>query len=115
MESEQTNNNEKKQYKDKIKQMPIHKQYLDDSETYENSTKYKNENSEKNTSLTDELNKDFKKSIGFFSKKIFIEKPEPDEKKANTRKYSMEEHLVIKDFVPQLKPIDIHWMNFEYC
>jgi len=27
---------------------------------------------------------------------------------ANKRKYSMEEHLVIKDFVPQLRPIEIH-------
>jgi hypothetical protein len=108
MESEQTNNNEKKQYKDKIKQMPIHKQYLDDSETYEYSTKYKTENSEKNNSLIEELNKGLKKSIGFFPKKIFIEKPEIEEKNTNKRKYSMEHHLIIKDFVPQLKPIEIH-------
>ena len=115
MESEKNNNYENKNTKEKYKPIPIHKQYLDDSETYENSTKYKNENSEKNTSLTDELNKGFKKSIGFFSKKIFIEKPEPDEKKANTRKYSMEEHLVIKDFVPQLKPIEIHLVPSKLC
>ena len=108
MELEQTNNNEKKQYKDKIKQMPIHKQYLDDSETYEYSTKYKTENSEKNNSLIEELNKGLKKSIGFFPKKIFIEKPEIEEKNTNKRKYSMEHHLIIKDFVPQLKPIEIH-------
>jgi hypothetical protein len=108
MESEQTNNNEKKQLKDKIKQMPIHKQYLDDSETYEYSTKYKTENSEKNNSLIEELNKGLKKSIGFFPKKIFIEKPEIEEKNTNKRKYSMEHHLIIKDFVPQLKPIEIH-------
>jgi hypothetical protein len=108
MESEQINNNEKKQYKDKIKQMPIHKQYLDDSETYEYSTKYKTENSEKNNSLIEELNKGLKKRIGFFPKKIFIEKPEIEEKNTNKRKYSMEHHLIIKDFVPQLKPIEIH-------
>ena len=108
MELEQTNNNEKKQLKDKIKQMPIHKQYLDDSETYEYSTKYKTENSEKNNSLIEELNKGLKKSIGFFPKKIFIEKPEIEEKNTNKRKYSMEHHLIIKDFVPQLKPIEIH-------
>jgi len=108
MESEQTNNNEKKQLKDKIKQMPIHKQYLDDSETYEYSTKYKTENSKKNNSLIEELNKGLKKSIGFFPKKIFIEKPEIEEKNTNKRKYSMEHHLIIKDFVPQLKPIEIH-------
>ena len=96
--------------KEKNKQIPIHKQYLDDSETYENSTKYKAENSEKNnsTSLIEELSKDLKKSIGFFPKKIFIEKPEPEDKKINNRKYSMEQHLIIKDFVPQLRPIEIH-------
>jgi hypothetical protein len=88
--------------------MPIHKQYLDDSETYEYSTKYKTENSEKNNSLIEELNKGLKKSIGFFPKKIFIEKPEIEEKNTNKRKYSMEHHLIIKDFVPQLKPIEIH-------
>ena len=68
--------------------MPIHKQYLDDSETYEYSTKYKTENSEKNNSLIEELNKGLKKSIGFFPKKIFIEKPEIEEKNTNKRKFN---------------------------
>ena len=104
MESEQ--NYEKK--KAKVKKIPIHKQYLDDSETYENSTKYKTDNSEKNNSLVEELNKGLKKSIGFFQKKIFIEKPEIEAKNVKKRKYSMEQHLVIKDFVPHLKPIEIH-------
>ena len=110
MESEQSNRPhiERKNLKDKIKSIPIHKQYLDDSETYEKSLTYKNENSEKNNSSIEEVNKNLKKSIGFFSKKIYIEKPEPEEKKAALRKYSMEQHLVIKDFVPQLKPIEIH-------
>ena len=110
MESEKNNHphTERKNVKDKIKSIPIYKQYLDDSETNEKSLTYKNENSEKNNSLIEEVNKTFKKSIGFFSKKIYIEKPEPEEKKAALRKYSMEQHLVVKDFVPQLKPIEIH-------
>ena len=108
MESEKTNNYEKKNLKEKIKQLPIHKQYLDDSEAYENSIKNKTDNSEKNNSLKEELNKGLKKSIGFFPKKIFIEKPEIEEKNTNKRKYSMEQHLFIKDFVPHLKPIEIH-------
>ena len=110
MESEKSNHPhpESKNLKDKIKSIPIHKQYLDDSETNEKSLTYKNENSEKNNTSIDEVNKNLKKSIGFFSKKIYIEKPEPEEKKAALRKYSMEQHLVIKDFVPQLKPIEIH-------
>ena len=108
MESENNNINENSISKDKYKALSIHKQFLDDSETYDNSTKYKNDNSEKNNSISDVSNTKFKKSIGFFPKKIFIEKPELDEKKVNNRKYSMEEHLIIKDFVPQLKPIEIH-------
>lgn len=105
MESEQNNNHlhgENKNKKKKTKSIPIHKQYLDDSETYENSLKYKADNS------IDDFDKNFKKSIGFFSKKIFLEKPELEEKATYNRKYSMEPHLVIKDFVPQLKPIEIH-------
>ena len=94
--------------KEKNKSIPIHKQYLDDSETYEYSTKYKTDNSEKNNSLIEEQNKALKKSIGFFPKKIYIEKPESDEKITNKRKYSLEEHLSIKDFVPQLRPIGIN-------
>ena len=59
-------------------------------------------------SSIDDFNKVLKKSIGFFPKKIYIEKPEEVEKNLNNRKYSMEEHLIIKDFVPQLRPIEIH-------
>ena len=94
--------------KEKGKSIPIHKQYLDDSETYEYSTKYKTDNSEKNNSLIEEQNVGLKKSIGFFEKKIYIEKPESDEKITNKRKYSLDEHLTIKDFVPQLRPIGIN-------
>ena len=109
MDTAQINHNESnKIVKEKNNQIKIHKQYLDDSETYENSTKYKTDNSEKNNSFIEELNKGLKKSIGFFPKKIYLEKPENNENMANKRKYSMEEHLVIKDFVPQLRPIEIH-------
>ena len=65
MESEQNSNHlyeENKNIKEQAKLIPVHKQFLDDSETYENSLKYKADNS------IDEFNKDFKKSIGFFSK-----------------------------------------------
>jgi len=109
------NHNENNNIKEKSKPFIIHKQYLDDSETYENSLKYKTENSEKNNSSIEELNKNLQKSIGFFSKKIFIEKPEPDDKTTKNRKYSMEEHLVIKDFVPQLRPIEIHLVPSKLC
>lgn len=110
MESEQNNiyEQEKNVLKEKNKPIAVHKQFLDDSETYEHSSKYKNDYSEKNNSSIEELNKGLKKSIGFFKKKIYIEKPEEDEKNINKRTYSMEEHLIIKDFVPQLKPIEIH-------
>ena len=99
---------ENKTSKEKNKPIAVHKQYLDDSETYEHSTKYKTDYSEKNNSSIDDVSKGLKKSIGFFPKKIYIEKPEEEEKNLNNRKYSMEEHLIIKDFVPQLKPIEIH-------
>ena len=109
------NHNENNNIKEKSKPFIIHKQYLDDSETYENSLKYKTENSEKNNSSIEELNKNLQKSIGFFSKKIFIEKPEPDDKTTKNRKYSMEQHLIIKDFVPQLRPIEIHLVPSKLC
>ena len=112
MESEQNNNHlyeENKNIKEQAKLIPFHKQFLDDSETYENSLKYKADNS------IDEFNKDFKKSISFFSKKIYLEKPELEEKAASKRKYSLEPHLVIKDFVPQLKPIEIHLVPSKLC
>ena len=105
MESEQNINHlydENKNTKEKAKSIPIHKQYLDDSETFENSLKYKTDNS------IVEFNKKFKKSVDFLSKKIYLEEPELEEKTTSNRKYSMEQHLVIKDFVPQLKPIEIH-------
>jgi len=100
--------NENKINIEKNKLFTVSKQYSDDSETYENSSKYKAENSEKNNSSLDEFNKYMKKSLGFLKKNIYIENPEPETKILPNRKYSMEDHLIIKDFVPQLKPIEIH-------
>jgi hypothetical protein len=83
-------------------------QHLDDSETNESSQKCKTDFSEKKSSI-DHLSINFKKSIGFFQKKnLYMEDIDTNiyDKK---RKYSMEEKLVIKkDFVPQLRPIEIH-------
>ena len=50
--------------------------------------------------------KQFKKSIEFFPKKIYIE--ELNESEEVQRKYTIENKLEIKDFVPKLKPIEIH-------
>ena len=83
----------------KNNELTKNKQYLDESDTNENSLKLKNENS------IEEINKDFKKSMGFFSKKSYIEKPEQDNKK---RKYSFDEKSIIKNFVPKIKPININ-------
>ena len=82
---------------------------LDDSETYESSQKYKTDYSEKKSSI-DNLNKNFKKSLGFFTKKnLYMENIDSNLDNQIKRKYSMEEKLVIKkNFVPQLKPIEIH-------
>ena len=82
---------------------------LDDSETYESSQKCKTDYSEKKSSI-DNLNKNFKKSLGFFPKKnLYMENIDSNLDNQIKRKYSMEEKLVIKkNFVPQLKPIEIH-------
>ena len=82
---------------------------LDDSETYESSQKCKTDYSEKKSSI-DNLNKNFKKSLGFFTKKnLYMENIDSNLDNQIKRKYSMEEKLVIKkNFVPQLKPIEIH-------
>ena len=108
MELENNVNQNNTYSKEKNKFIPIHKEYLEDSDTYDISTKNKTDNSEKYNSLIEEPNKGYIKSIGFFPKKIYIEKPEFEEDTENKRTYSMEEHLVIKDFVPHLKPMEIH-------
>jgi len=87
---------------------PAPLQFMDDSETNESSQKCKTEYSDKKSSI-DYLTINFKRSLGFFPKKnLYMEDIDTNiyDKK---RKYSMEEKLVIKkDFVPQLRPIEIH-------
>ena len=75
------------------------KQYFD-SETNESSKK------DINSSQTSTNEKQYKKSIEFFPKKIYIE--ELNESEEVQRKYTIESKLEIKDFVPKLKPIEIH-------
>lgn len=77
----------------------LNKQYFD-SETNESSKK------DINLSQTSSNEKQFKKSIEFFPKKIYIE--ELNESEEVQRKYTIENKLEIKDFVPKLKPIEIH-------
>ena len=87
---------------------PAPLQFMDDSETNESSQRCKTEFSEKKSSI-DYLTINFKRSLGFLSKKnLYMEDFDTNiyDKK---RKYSMEEKLVIKkDFLPQLRPIEIH-------
>ena len=71
-----------------------------DSETNESSKK------DINLSQTSTNEKQYKKSIEFFPKKIYIE--ELDESEEVQRKYTIESRLEIKDFVPKLKPMEIH-------
>ena len=96
-------------YEPKTNPLPPPMQFLDDySETNDSSQKCKTDFSEKKSSV-DCLTSNFKKSLGFLPKKnLYMEDIDTNiyEKK---RKYSMEEKLVIKkDFVPQLRPIEIH-------
>lgn len=80
-----------------------------DSETYKSSQKDINTH-QNNT----QLNEIFpKKSIDFFPKKINIE--EVDNSLDVYRKYTMENQLIIKDFVPQLKPIKINIVPSKLC
>ena len=72
----------------------FNKQHFD-SETYESSKKDININTSEN-----------KKSIDFFPTKINIDKI--DESPEVHRKYTVEKKLIIKDFVPQIRPIEIH-------
>jgi hypothetical protein len=93
----------------KTNPLPAPIQVLDDSETYESSQKCKTDYSEKKSSI-DYLTKNLKKSLGFFSKKnLYMENIDSNLTNNIKRKYSLEEKLVIKkDFVPQLRPIEIH-------
>ena len=96
------------QHEPKTNPPPAPLQLMDDSETNESSQKCKTEFSEKKSSI-DYLTIKFKRSLGFLSKKnLYMEDIDTNiyDKK---RKYTMEEKLVIKkDFVPQLRPIEIH-------
>ena len=93
----------------KTNPLPAPIQVLDDSETYESSQKCKTDYSEKKSSI-DFLTKNLQKSLGFFSKNnLYMENIDSNLTNNLKRKYSLEEKLVIKkDFVPQLKPIEIH-------
>jgi len=77
----------------------LKKQYFD-SETNESSKK------DINLSQNSTNEKQFKKSIEFFPKKMYIE--ELNESEEVQRKYTIENRLEIKDFVPKLKPMEIH-------
>lgn len=80
-----------------------------DSETYESPQKDINTH-QNNTQLNEKFPK---KSIDFFPKKINIEKV--DNSLDVYRKYTMENQLIIKDFVPQLKPIKINIVPSKLC
>lgn len=80
-----------------------------DSETYKSSQKDINTH-QNNTQLNEKFPK---KSIDFFPKKINIEKV--DNSLDVYRKYTMENQLIIKDFVPQLKPIKINIVPSKLC
>ena len=88
----------------------IHKINQEDSETYDSSLKTKTD-----SSTIERLSLNLQKSIGFFQKKIYIEEPEDEETKNKTRKYSLDEELLIEDFVPKLRPIRIHLVPSKLC
>jgi hypothetical protein len=102
-------NNNIKIQEQKTNPPPAPLQLLDDSETYESSQKCKTDYSEKKSSI-DIITKNLKKSLGFFPKKnLYMEDIDSNLINQKKRKYSFEEKLVIKkDFVPQLRPIEIH-------
>ena len=92
-------------------------QILDDSETYESSQRCKTDFSEKKSS-TDYVIQNLKKNLGFFPKKnLYMEDIDSNFNlhSKKKRKYSLEEKLVIKNFVPQLKPIEIHLVPSKLC
>jgi hypothetical protein len=82
----------------------LNKQYFD-SETNESSKK------DINLSQNSSNVKQYKKSIEFFPKKMYIE--ELNESEEVQRKYTIERKLEIKDFVPKLKPIEIHLVPYK--
>ena len=95
-------------------QIPI--QILDDSETYESSQRCKTDYSEKKSSI-DYLTQNLKKNLGILSKKnLYMKEIDSNLYTKKKRKYSLEEKLVIKkDFVPQLRPKEIHLVPSKLC
>lgn len=89
-----------------------------DSDTLESSHNQKNKADSEEINNSSDFNEDvyneLKKSLGFPSKKIYIEEPEPEIKNYNKRKFSIEGQLFIKDFVPHLKPIEIHLVPSKF-
>ena len=80
-----------------------------DSGTYENSKKDLN-TSQNGSSQNEKIPK---KSIDFLPKKMNIEKI--DKSLEVYRKYTMENELIIKDFVPHLRPIKMHVIPSKLC
>ena len=80
-----------------------------DSGTYENSKKELN-TSQSGASQNEKIPK---KSIDFLPKKMNLEKI--DKSLEVYRKYTLENELIIKDFVPHLKPIKIHVVPSKLC
>ena len=74
-----------------------------DLEMYANSKNDINSSPQTNDMPNEKI---LKKSIDLFPKKIYME--ELDKSLKVNRKYTAENQLIIKDFVPQLKPIVIH-------
>ena len=95
-------------------QIPI--QILDDSETYESSQRCKTDYSEKKSSI-DYLTQNLKKNLGILSKKnLYMKEIDSNLYTKKKRKYSLEEKSVIKkDFVPQLRPKEIHLVPSKLC
>ena len=95
-------------------QIPI--QILDDSETNESSQRCKTDYSEKKSSI-DYLTQNLKKNLGILSKKnLYMKEIDSNLYTKKKRKYSLEEKSVIKkDFVPQLRPKEIHLVPSKLC
>jgi len=106
---------EKQNSKEKIKQIFITKQYINDLETEDNSLQLKSKLTISDTHLFNE-NK-IKKSNLFLKKKIYLEKPEEEENNCIIKKknHSMEENLQLKSLVPHLKPMEMHLVPSKLC
>lgn len=98
------------------KQLSSIKQCSNDSASNNIVHKLNNDTEENDmSSLNDNLNLGFKRSIGNFPKRMHLEEPEPDLTMKRLRKYTLVEELYIKDFVPHLKPIKIQLIPPKLC